>query len=120
MRLALLAATIAIAALTAGPVAQAHALFQPYKHPALSAQLLQKQLSAGKGYKEVKVTVFNPTLLIANGLAFQKGWGWIRFRVKLYKVSTYRLLGFYSFIIPPGSGEWTTPSPGYIDTKYAN
>jgi len=65
-----------------------------------------------KSFRGATVTVYNPTLLIAKGYIKNSG-RWYRFRSKVYKVSTYRLLMVTSFTGLPGT------YPSYVDTKYA-
>jgi hypothetical protein len=116
VRLAALAALAAATLLLAGP-SQASTQFQSYRSPAKSARLLQAQLNREPDIKQAKVAVFNPTLLIGNGLIHEKTFCWVRFRIKVYKVSTYRLMGVYTFLL---GRTWSAPSRGYIDTKYPN
>jgi hypothetical protein len=116
VKLAALAALVFAALVLAGPP-QASTRFQPYKSPLKSAKLLQAQLNRGIDIKQTKVSVFNPTLLIGNGLVHEKGFGWVPFRIRAYKVSTYRLMAVYTFLL---WGKWSAPARGFIDTKYPN
>jgi hypothetical protein len=116
VKLAALAAP-ALAALVLAAPSQASTQFQRYRSPAKSAQLLQVQLNRGIDIKQTKVSVFNPTLLIGNGLVHDKSFGWVPFRIRAYKVSTYRLMGVYTFLL---WGKWSAPARGFIDTKYPN
>jgi hypothetical protein len=106
----LLGGLLALAAVTA---VSASTQFQSYRNPQQTARKFQTQLNHAKGFKSVKVFVYNPTLLIAKGYMRIPGTARLRFRSNVYKASTYRL---YMVTSLPDIGGPVSRS--YVDTKF--